>query len=340
MNILFSSHAFYPNIGGLETVSLILAHEFVRQGHKVTLITPTQSREADNFPFQVIRRPKARQLMCLVKRCDVYFQNNVSLRTAWPLLFICKPWVVAHHIWIPRDNGFRELKGRLKHFLLRYAICISISQAIADHITTPSAVIPDSYDDDVFYEMPGQSRGRELVFVGRLISDKGADLVIEAVARLKSQGSDLHLTVVGAGPEETALYRLVRELGVYDQVDFVGVKRENELAALLNAHQVMVVPSLWEEPFGVVALEGIACGCVVVGSEGGGLKDAIGHCGVTFPNGDVQAMMQRLTDLFSHPDRLLPYRAAAKDHLSRHSKAAVASAYLQVLKAAYEEHKS
>jgi glycosyltransferase involved in cell wall biosynthesis len=52
-------------------------------------------------------------------------------------------------------------------------------------------------------------------------------------------------------------------------VDFVGTKTDHELVKLLNTHQIMVVPSLWNEPFGLVALEGVACGCVLsVPSEG------------------------------------------------------------------------
>ena len=96
----------------------------------------------------------------------------------------------------------------------------------------------------------------------------------------------------------------------------------------------MVVPSLWDEPFGIVALEGIACGCVVIGSEGGGLKDAIGSCGVTFPNGDVQALTQILLKLLKNPDQTSIYRANAPDHLLRHQKSAIAEAYLQILETA------
>jgi glycosyltransferase involved in cell wall biosynthesis len=123
----------------------------------------------------------------------------------------------------------------------------------------------------------------------------------------------------------------VKQLDLVEQVNFAGAKVETDLAQLLNAHKILVVPSVWEEPFGIVALEGIACGCVVVGSEAGGLKDAIGSCGVTFPNGDVSALTQALFDLLTNPDKLAGYREKADSHLSRHTKAAVAKAYLQVL---------
>jgi glycosyltransferase involved in cell wall biosynthesis len=164
-----------------------------------------------------------------------------------------------------------------------------------------------------------------------LVSDKGVNLLLDALANLKELGLSPSLTIIGSGPEEPNLRQQVKQLDIVEQVNFAGAKVENDLAQLLNAHKILVVPSVWEEPFGIVALEGIACGCVVVGSEAGGLKDAIGACGVTFPNGDVNALTQALFDLLTNPDKLAGYREKAESHLSRHTKAAVAKAYLEVL---------
>ncbi|WP_373529669.1 glycosyltransferase family 4 protein, partial [Nostoc sp.] len=144
------------------------------------------------------------------------------------------------------------------------------------------------------------------------------------------------LTIIGSGPEESKLHQQVKELNLSNQVDFVGVKVDKKLAKLLNAHQILVVPSRWREPFGVVALEGIACGCVVIGSEEGGLKEAIGPCGMTFPNGDVKALTYTLVDLLTNPEKRAIYRTQAKTHLSRHKKEEVAKAYLQVFKEAIQ----
>ena len=148
MNVLLSSYSFFPSIGGLETVSAILAREFVHAGHPVKLVTQTPSTEVDDFPFEVIRQPTALHLLSLVYWCDFYLQNNVSLLLAWPLLLIRRPWVVAHHIWLSPD-----WKGHLKRFLLRFANGVSISPAIAADFP-PSVVIPDPYDNTVFYERP------------------------------------------------------------------------------------------------------------------------------------------------------------------------------------------
>ena len=60
-----------------------------------------------------------------------------------------------------------------------------------------------------------------------------------------------------------------------------------DVVALLNRHLIIVVPSRWQEPFGLVALEGIACGCVALGANCGGLPNAIGGAGATFLHEDV-----------------------------------------------------
>lgn len=123
-------------------------------------------------------------------------------------------------------------------------------------------------------------------------------------------------------------------MGIHQRVVFVGSKVGEELVSLLNEHQIMVIPSLYDEPFGVVALEGIACGCVVVGSEGGGLKDAIGSCGLTFPNGNVEQLTNILFNLLTHPEQMKFYRDNAELHLARHTSKAIAKEYMKVLEAA------
>ena len=338
MKILFSSHTFYPNLGGLEAVSLMLAREFARAGHEVTVITQTPARASEpGFPFALVRRPSARALVRLTAWADVVFHNNISLQTAWPLLFVRRPWVVAHHIWLQRGRGLQGIKARLKRAVLRRARNIAISQAVAADFETPCIVIPDPYDDEVFGHIPGIDRDRDLVFVGRFVSDKGLPDLLQALVLLRQTGMRPGLTVIGAGPEESAWRQLSQDLDLESQVQFLGVRRDAELAAELNRHRILVVPSRWNEPFGIVALEGMACGCLVIGSEGGGLKEAIGSAGMTYPNGDVAALANCLLRALTDDKRAQKCRRAAVEHLARHKPALVASRYLDELRRVKKE---
>jgi len=101
--------------------------------------------------------------------------------------------------------------------------------------------------------------------------------------------------------------------------------------ASLNEHRVLVVPSVWQEPFGVVALEAMACGCVPLVSRSGGLPDAAGAGGVTFELGDSADLAQGIDQLLADPVLLSRLRAASAAHLKRHTRERVAGDYLQVL---------
>jgi glycosyltransferase involved in cell wall biosynthesis len=114
-------------------------------------------------------------------------------------------------------------------------------------------------------------------------------------------------------------------------VTFAGVRRDEALVRELNRHKIMVAPSTYHEPFGIVALEGIACGCVVVGSERGGLREAIGPCGPTFPNGDAAALAECLRELLTDEGKIRAYRDRAPEHLARFTKQGVSEIYLKLL---------
>lgn len=334
MKILIYSPLFYPSVGGIETVVSILADEFVKLGHEVKLISQIPTTDEKSFSFEVIRCPKPQFFLQLMQWCEVYFQPTISLKGIWPLLISPKPWIVSHNNWYTRPNGSVAWQDKLKQFLLQFATGISVSQAIANHLSSPSTVINNPYQEDIFYEISEISRTKELVFLGRLVSDKGVDLLLDAVANLKDLGLFPKLTIIGSGIEEFRLREQAKNLKIAEQVDWVGVKIGQELTKLLNAHKIMVIPSRWQEPFGIVALEGIACGCVVVGSEQGGLKDAINSCGVTFPNGNVQALTEILFTLLTNEKKILSFRDKAEVHLAKHQKSLVAKAYIEVFEMA------
>ncbi len=336
MKILLSSYVFAPSIGGIETVSALLAPEFIKAGHEVILITLTEKKDDVERPYPVIRRPSPAKLMELLRWCDVYFQNNISLLLAWPLLFVRRPWVVAHHTWI-RPYGERfTLRARLKTFLLRCSENATISRAIAARIPVPSTIVGNPYDDTVFKHRPEIPRELELVYLGRLVSDKGVDTLIHALLQLKRWNLSPRLTIIGSGSEERVLRQLARTLRVDHQIDFAGAKQPREIARYLNAHQVLVVPSRMPEPFGIVALEAIACGCIIVASRAGGLPDAVGKCGLTYEIGDLQALTNALNLVLTKPGLRAAILEHADAHLENFRPAVVAGKYLAVFEQARE----
>lgn len=329
MKILLGSHHFFPSTGGIETASNLLAREFVALGHEVRVITQTQGN--GEFAFPVVRKPGVFGIFRQVLWCDVFLQNNISLRTIWPLVVMRRPLCVAHQTWITNSDGSIGWQHRLKRWVLRRATSLAISRAIAEELPTPSVLVGNPYDDRIFKNSLPEPRWKELIFVGRLVSDKGADLLLEAMALLETNP---RLTIAGDGPERARLEKQAVDLGLQSRAEFIGAQASAELAKLLQQHQILAVPSRWREPFGIVALEGIACGCVLVGSADGGLAEAIGPCGLTFPNGDAPALAKILARLLNHPAECENLRRNAAPHLARFTPRHVAEMYLAAMEKA------
>jgi glycosyltransferase involved in cell wall biosynthesis len=326
MKILLGTHVFAPLMGGIESCSLALAQEFVRQGHTVNVVTQTPRRDAgDDHGLTVIRQPTKVQLLRALHWCEVFFQNNISLQTAWPLPLIRRPWVVCTATWLGDSDASPSPGNRLKRMTLRWATNVYISHAVQAHVGYPGFSVPNPYDCSTFRRIPGSPRNRSLVFLGRLVSDKGCDLLLQSLALMReNQGVEVPLSVVGSGPEESKLKQMAKDLKL--PVVFLGSLRGEALAQELNRHEIMVVPSRWKEPFGIVALEGMACGCKLVGSDGGGLPDAIGPGGITFKRGDVNDLARAISQAL--PLEIDP--SVVEAHLQNHRIESVAKSYLKV----------
>ncbi|WP_345955131.1 glycosyltransferase family 4 protein [Mucilaginibacter sp. PAMB04168] len=335
LKILFITHKFYPDIGGIEVNSEILALQFHAAGHEVEMLTWTAASGDKEFPFRVIRQPNRAMLFKAHRWADVVFENNPSLRLSWPALFFRKPIVVALRTWINRMDGSIAWQDKLKvQWLKRASGVIAVSDAIRKRCWPAAIVIGNPYRNTLFKVIAGTERSKDFVFMGRLVSDKGADIAINAINILADKGIRKSLTIIGNGPEQTKLEQMVTALSLTEQVTFTGALSGEKLVQHLNQHQYLLVPSIWEEPFGNVALEGMACGCLPIVSDGGGLPDAVGKAGLVVKRGSVNALADSLAHLLGSSSLELELRNAAPEHLKSHEPQKVAEEYLKVIEKA------
>lgn len=328
MKLLLQSAPYAPRVGGIETVARLLAEEFAALGQAVVVLTETGGSDEADSRVTVFRQVGLPERMAALRNADAVLMFGTSLKYLPLPVLLRRPLVVSHHGWYDGGGPAEALK-RLAN---RFTRNVAASKAIADALHAPATVIPNPYDDALFRLRPEVPRDREIVFVGRLVSDKGLPLLLEALALLARDGVRPNLTVIGEGPEELPCRQAAAAGDIGRQIMWAGSLYGEELALTLNRHRVLVAPSLWNEPFGVVALEGLASGCGVVGSSGGGLPEAMGPAGRTFPNGDARALAGTLKAALA---AALPGDAAAiAAHLRRHSRRAAAEAYLDVLKRA------
>lgn len=137
----------------------------------------------------------------------------------------------------------------------------------------------------------------EFLFVGRLVPNKGCDVAIRAVAR----SPELRLRILGDGPSRSELESLATRLGVGDRVAFDGWCDRPEVERRLAECLALVVPSMWPEPFGLVALEAFAKGRPVLASRTGGLTDIVvpGSNGLLFRPGSDEQLCRAMTTLWN-----------------------------------------
>jgi glycosyltransferase involved in cell wall biosynthesis len=203
----------------------------------------------------------------------------------------------------------------------------------------PLAVIPQfGVDADIFAPQSGGRDGEGdfvIGYAGRLVPEKGCDLLLEAVAGLDGAWRSV---ILGAGPERERLVALADRLGIADRVSFKGWLPALELPAFYRALDALVLPSRsrhnWVEQFGRVLVEAMACGVPVVGSDCGEIPHVVGDAGLIFPEEDSEALRGQLQRLMHDPGlRATLARHGRERVLSRFTQAHIAAQTVEVYRA-------
>lgn len=145
--------------------------------------------------------------------------------------------------------------------------------------------------------------GSQMVFACRqLFPRKGIRFLIEAAARIKPQFPQLKVVIAGDGFERPDLLRLASELGIANDVEFLGWVPNAELPKYYRAAALSVIPSL-EEGFGIPAAEAMGCEIPVIATDAGGLPEVVEHgvTGYVVPRGSADAIADAMTRLLSDP---------------------------------------
>jgi glycosyltransferase involved in cell wall biosynthesis len=363
---LISSHAFYPSIGGLERTAELLAEAFAAAGHRVEVVTATPSGDSTwdaRQPYRIWRRPSLWRRLWLLAQVDIVHANGASLESALPAVLLGKPLVITHQGYqlvsvdglgwgsqgptplepseslayyrhrLPLLAWLRQvLLLRLRRWVAaRAAANVAITQWVASRQVLPRQLVihnPVALPTSKAFDHPpsGQARRFDCLFLGRLVQEKGLNVLLRALQVLREQHQlQPSLLVVGDGPMRQRWEDLADALDLSSQVRFAGSLRGEALADALGQARIGVVPSVWEEPMGLVAVELLAAGLVPVVSASGGLSECVGEAGLTVPNGDPQALAAAIAVLLHDPARIqalqqqAPSRIAAfaPDHIAR-----------------------
>jgi glycosyltransferase involved in cell wall biosynthesis len=208
--------------------------------------------DVDNVPFFPLFSAK---LVCLAKRKPMY--------ATW------------HEVW-GRDYWQEYLGkgGRFAALIEKTAMRLpDVILSTSSHTThrlrsegakQPIQTIPPGVDRDSILAAPKFSGVNDILYAGRLLKHKNVDLLLKAIALIKSRSPRVVCTIVGDGPERESLVRLATELGVVENVRFQEFyENQSDLYGLMKASRVLVLPSS-REGFGLVVAEANACGIPVI----------------------------------------------------------------------------
>ena len=176
--------------------------------------------------------------------------------------------------------------------------------------TLESVIYPGIPEPERWSSLPRNPRFRPTIaFVGRVEWEKGPDVAYRALASLRSRhGIDAKLVLAGrCDPEMQAeLDRLAAQLGIADRVELLGAMDKDGVGRVLERSHVLLVPSTWEEPFGLVLLEAALARIPVVASRTGGMPEALeeGTQALFFPNENADACADALAQSLDHSSSL------------------------------------
>jgi len=241
------------------------------------------------------------------------------------------PMIAARLAGVPavimERPDYRGFSNRLTAYVCGHLVCdalIAVSEAVRSQtlergvdasrvfrvyngIAIPSLSHPRS---SVRQELHLSEETFLVAAAGRLVEEKGFDLLIRAMRQVIENKVDAHCLIAGSGPEEGQLRQLAESLGLGERVHFLGFR--DDVVAILAEAQLCAMPSR-SEGLPYVALEALSVRCPVVASNVGGLPEVVGEsCGVLVPPENPEKLARAIVDLAANPALLREMGAAGR----------------------------
>ena len=164
-----------------------------------------------------------------------------------------------------------------------------------------------------------QRAASRLLFVGQVVPNKGAHIAVEAVKLLDQHYGfhDLTLTIVGGTSAPMYVNQLkatIAEANLEVRIHFTGPLPREQLPKIYQEHDLLIFPSIWDEPFSITLLEAMASGLAIVGTDTGGSAEILrdGENALIFPKGDQMACARRIYELLQDSDQIERIRSRGR----------------------------
>lgn len=211
-------------------------------------------------------------------------------------------WQNINRAYPPPFRWFEQYAFKMAHAAIAGSReCKQVLQAKG--CALPIYVLPQFGVDEALFApsaSAGHGGGFVVGFAGRLVKEKGVDVLLRACAGLPNA----RVRIAGAGAERASLTALARELGMGERVEWLDVP-STQMPAFYAGLDALVTPSRsmpnWKEQFGRVLIEAMACGVPVIGSDSGEIPNVIGDAGLIFHEDDVAGLQAQLQMVMASP---------------------------------------
>ncbi|WP_060665001.1 glycosyltransferase family 4 protein [Bacillus sp. CHD6a] len=193
------------------------------------------------------------------------------------VLIVCSPYM--------KNKVEKNINGKKKTYVIPNGVAISHERS-----------------ESVLEFIKRRSFSHLILFLGRMVPEKGIKTIIDAAKKINETSLECLFILAGKGPYLSDFKALVKQAGLEKHVLFIGHVNEIEKATLLERCDMLVVPSVYE-PFGIVAIEGMAAGKPVIGAKTGGLSSIIkdGENGLMFEPGNAIDLCEKIYSLIDNP---------------------------------------
>jgi glycosyltransferase involved in cell wall biosynthesis len=309
---VFSGNDTKPYFADINFTALSIKRHFFKT---------TSSTYIDNYLKSIVNTPKIIE----IHNRPIYAHHLIKKKLKTKL------WLFFHNN--PLDTKGSKTKREREWLLMNCDKIIFVSDYVKNNFFKDIEV--NNSKCEVIYncapDLTPQVNLREniVVFVGRIIPEKGVYPLAEAMSIFLKENKDWKLAIAGSSTLNGGKNKLTKyekevmqklEL-VENQVIYLGFTSYKEVLKLFAKAKIAIIPSIWEEPFGRVALEAITCGCFPISSTNGGLKEIVNGIGINLAPGFTYKNIYDALKQYLNDDNLVTeFKEQSKKVIRKFSK--------------------
>lgn len=356
--------------GGVQEYVLGLRDGFVANGHRAYVVTP-QPRDYDGPKVPGIVMVGG---ATPIRSFHTYAQVSASVDTDnleevlrehnFDILHFHEPWVPmlsrqiltrsnaihigTFHAALSERRSSRTLEKVISPYtrsILKYLdVLTAVSPVATSYVRSLTdrqiSIIPNGIDLGKYrkrsIKLPSRSDKKTILYIGRLEKRKAVKYLVNAFSIINDIHKQYHLVIVGEGPEQEKLEEQIEELGVTN-VTFVGHVDNDEKIKLLQTADVFCSPAMYGESFGIVLLEAMASGCVIVAGANAGYESVLtgsGQISLVNPK-DSKEFARRLLLMASDDGLRAHWLKWAADEVEKYKYDNIVKQYIKLYELAY-----